>query len=170
MIRLGLQILALVLLVLWIGGEVAALSAKVGVVARTIGRPAAAVPPTGSGNDGREPVPRLDATAFPQTLARPIFFAERRFPAVQAKAALASRAQALTPVAPKVGAEKIKLRGVMLTHGKKRALLESPSGAIGWVGLDETIDGWTVSALDANAVTLTQGALSATIALYPENP
>jgi hypothetical protein len=170
MIRLGLQILVLVMLAVWIGGEIATLWVKVDVRTQSAAHPGTAVVEPNTGKDLPEPAPKLDATAFPQTFARPIFFAERRFPTKPIKAASKPQAQPSAPAEPKISADKIKLRGVMLTNGKKRALLESPSGTSAWIGLDEMIDGWTVSALGANAITLKQSGSSATITLYPETP
>lgn len=172
MIRLVLQVMMLVLLVAWIGSQVLQLGANVDAVTQGPSPALATTHDLVHPRDHGADIPVLDAVAFPQTLSRPIFFPERRFPIAQPKGSTAFKtdAPAQTPATPVPGADKIKFHGVMIADGNKRVLLEGPSNGIVWVGIHDVFEGWTVSAIEANAVTLNAGPATASIALYPKLP
>ena len=171
MIRLVLQVMVLCLMAAWIGTEVSRLFAGESVaLQQQVAATSAASDPVDTSDPAGAP-PKRDPTAFPQTLSRPIFFSERRFPAAEPRAVLAAKANVTSAAAvPVLGADKIKFHGVMIADGQKRVLLEATSNGLVWVGLRDVFEGWTVAAIEANAVTLSAGGATASITLYPKLP
>ena len=174
MIRIVMQVITLALMAVWFGAEVSQMGAGVDA-----GRYVAAHTPEAStavvidALNPDEPVQDrrgLDPAAFAQTLSRPIFFPERRFPTIAVKPESATTGVILGPAVPQAQADMIKFHGVMIADGRKRVLLEGPSNGLVWVGLRDVFEGWTVAAIEANGVTLSAGAATTSIALYPKLP
>jgi hypothetical protein len=171
-IRLSLQMILIFLIAAWLTfegrlatGFTARPSEELASVGGSLG---STTRPTGLSASPTDPA---QPKSYPQTLVRPIFFQGRRFLTPQAKptqivASAEPVAAAMIVPAP----DKIKFRGVLMIAGTKKALLEGPASGIIWLAPGELIEGWTVSAIDRNAVTLKNGTATASIALYPEKP
>ena len=107
--------------------------------------------------------------AFAQTSARPIFTRTRRpFVAPVAAQPAAPAAEPSTPAA--LAAEPVVTLSAVTIHGQaRRALLaskEHPGGR--WMSEGDAVEGWAVTAIDADRLTLATGARSLTVRLYRE--
>jgi hypothetical protein len=102
---------------------------------------------------------------FAEIVSRPLFTATRR-PYVPAEPtpvrAEAAPAEASRPP------PNVRLIGVVIDAGKKRALLRTPEQPRGrWVEEGETIDGWQVRSVRADAAILAFGPGTHELRLYP---
>lgn len=112
------------------------------------------------------------AKVYTETLARPIFRADRKpfVAAVEPPPPVIEEAveapQAAPPVEPPQG---LKLVGVMRDNdGQDRALVRSAqTPAAAWLGVGDEIDGWRVSEITQSGMTLSADASSVTLNLYP---
>ena len=102
---------------------------------------------------------------FAEIVGRPLFTATRR-PHVPAEPAPV-RAEP-TPAEPRRPPPNVRLIGVVIDAGKKRALLRTPEQPRGrWVEEGETIEGWQVRSVQADAAILAFGPGTHELRLYP---
>lgn len=103
------------------------------------------------------------ASADVQTLARPIFSRSRRPQAPQANVQQAAKTP---PSPPPVG---LSIRAIAGTRLDARAFVASRSFPDGkWHRVGEQIEGWTISDMQGSELTLTNGARSFRLQLYPD--
>ncbi|MER9470750.1 hypothetical protein NKI82_33920 [Mesorhizobium sp. M0482] len=113
-----------------------------------------------------------DAGDFSETFERPLFSPTRRkfvpepvAPQPVEVASMAVEQPAAQNVAPAVAPS---LLGISIDGGSAKALLQI-AGADGasWYGNGETVDGWTLSAIDKNQAVLERDGKTTRISLYP---
>lgn len=172
MIRLALQILLIFVLAGWAALQWRTAPPAIDIPPVESGTPAGEL---GGANPGHEPDVsgnRVQSTAFSQTLARPIFFPGRRYPAPQVKVAAAPALlpPPSAPIRPAVPIERMKFHGVLIAGGVRKALIEASPGGIAWFGVGDTVEGWTISVIERNTVKLSNGPTTSSIALYSEKP
>jgi hypothetical protein len=118
------------------------------------------------------PVAAPTLTAFPQTLARPLFFEGRRFPEPAPQAAQPQQqveaAPNPPPAAPTVAVETIKLLGVQNDKTGWRALLAVQGQQSEWYVVGQKLEDWEITSIDGNSAQLTSPAGQATLELYPK--
>src|SRR5262245_40456321 len=172
MIRLLAQILALLGLIIGIGG--ATLTAL-----RLWQTPIALEAPTTTATRlpslQEIPDPAHPALSeFSQSLVRPLFFESRRLPVPQPKQIKLeppkpSPPPPLPPPKPVALPDKIKLLGVLLQSETASALIETPPQPAAWHNIGDRIADWTITAIGENRVVLRHdSARSATLPLYSE--
>ncbi|RWM12889.1 MAG: hypothetical protein EOR72_20450 [Mesorhizobium sp.] len=118
------------------------------------------------------PLPELT-----QSLARPLFLKARRpwvappEPALQPVVAAVEPAAA-PPVPVETVAElQLSLAGIQKDpDGMQALILTVGKRESRWVRLGETVDGWTVSAMDLTSVEFRTGEKTRTFELYPPSP
>jgi hypothetical protein len=99
-------------------------------------------------------------TDFDEVVRRPVFTASRR-PFVQSAPAVREPARVLPP-------PDIRLIGVAIDSSRKQALLRTAQQPRGrWVGEGETIDGWLLRTVRADAVVVASGQQTHELRLYP---
>ena len=168
-------LMAMGLALLLVLDGVALVGAKLGWETLVSGQGTAAPPLPGDGAwlppaPGEGPGYRaMPLAAFAQTTARPIFSRTRRpfvAPApVQAPAPAGAPAAALVPLAEPA----VTLSAVIIHGPARRALLitrEHPGGR--WVNEGDMVEGWAVSAIEADRLTLAAGARTLSVRLYLE--
>ena len=102
---------------------------------------------------------------FAEIVGRPLFTATRR-PFVPSEPAQARSEPA--PAEPRRPPPNVRLIGVVIDAGKKRALLRTPEQPRGrWVEEGETIDGWLLRSVQADAAILAFGLGTHELRLYP---
>lgn len=109
------------------------------------------------------------ATAFPQTLERPLFSPSRR-PAQNEKPKVSAASRARAPRSQPTLPEGIELVGILKQSGQQRRALirsgsSSPSGE--WVGVGHVLGEWRLSRIDANSVVLEAEGHSESLSLFP---
>lgn len=118
-------------------------------------------------------VPEL-AVEIPATLQaafdRPLFQKQRRpfQPAVQMVDVIEAEA---VPEPSPPDTSGLSLKGIVVTTHRRLALIataQSPEGA--WLSDGAEIDGWTVTGLEPDTVTLQSGAQVSKLKLYVDNP
>ena len=118
------------------------------------------------------PPHRSPPPVYRETLARPIFRADRK-PFVAAVEPpppvieeVVEAPQAAPPAQPPEG---LKLVGVMRDgEGRDRALVKSAqSPSASWLEVGDEIDGWQISEITQSGMTLSADAASVTLNLYP---
>jgi hypothetical protein len=107
-------------------------------------------------------------SAYPQTLARPVFFKSREPyvapPPVPPPLPIPVATPPAVPVDP-----GLALGGVAIMDGTRKAYIFSKADAVGaWIAGGETILGWTVESIDATTARLQQAERSIDLQLYPE--
>lgn len=112
-----------------------------------------------------ELAPPKPASADTETLSRPIFSKSRKPAAKTAKAA--------APMAAEMAAAPpgLAVSAIVKNKNVTQAFVtssESPDGI--WKKIGETVDSWTVSAIENDGVVLTNGAQTARVKLYPDPP
>lgn len=112
-----------------------------------------------------ELAPPKPASADTETLSRPIFSKNRKPSPKTAKAAAPMTAE--TAEAPPGLAVGAIVKNKNITQAFVTSS-ESPDGV--WKKIGETIDSWTVSAIESDGVVLTNGAQTARVKLYPDPP
>jgi hypothetical protein len=114
-----------------------------------------------------QPPAALAEAAFPETLARPLFRANRRPPDVAKPETAAARPnQAAAPAKLPSG---LALIGVINQNGVERALLRSGGSGEGqWVGVGYMLDGWRLSRIESAGVVFEAGGRSETLSLFPQ--
>jgi general secretion pathway protein N len=99
-------------------------------------------------------------TDFDEVVRRPVFAATRR-PFVQSAPAASQSAPALPP-------PDMRLIGVAINAGKKQALLRTAQQPRGrWIGEGESIDGWVLRGVRADAAVVASGPQTHELRLYP---
>ena len=136
---------------------------------------------SGKGHDGG-PTSVAGSLQFPEagdlseTFQRPLFTPTRRkfvpppvAPPPPVEVAVAPVAPAPAPPPPEAPpAVAPSLLGISIQGGAAKALLRvAGSGAAVWYGNGETVDGWTVSAIDKDQAVLERDGKVARIPLYP---
>jgi hypothetical protein len=102
---------------------------------------------------------------FAEIVARPLFTATRR-PYVPTEPTPARAEPAAAE--PNRPPPNVRLIGVVIDAGKKRALLRTPEQPRGrWVEEGETIEGWQVRSVQADAAILAFGRGTHELRLYP---
>ena len=112
------------------------------------------------------------AKIYTETLARPIFRAGRKpfFAEVTPPPPVSEEAVEAPPDAPPIEPPQgLKLVGVMRDgDGRDRALVKSAqSPSASWLQIGDDIDGWRISEIAPNTVTLSSDASTITLDLYP---
>ncbi|BDV34769.1 hypothetical protein [Methylocystis iwaonis] len=110
-----------------------------------------------------ELAPPKPASADTETLSRPIFSKNRKPAPKSAKAA--------APMAAEMAAAPpgLTVSAIVKNKNVTQAFVTSPESPDGfWKKIGETIDSWTVSAIESDGVVLTNGAQTARIKLYPD--
>lgn len=114
-----------------------------------------------------------DVAAFSETFERPLFSPTRRkfVPAPVEQKPIAVAAKPVSQPEPQPAAAPVaapSLLGVSINGGTARALLQAAGGgAAVWYASGETVDGWTVSAIDRDQAILRREGQEARISLYP---
>ena len=115
-----------------------------------------------------------DAGDFSETFERPLFSPSRRkfVPPVApppVEVAVAPVAQPAAPPPPEVApAVAPSLLGISIHGGAAKALLRiAGAEAAVWYGNGETVDGWTISAIDKDEAVLKRDGKVARIPLFP---
>jgi hypothetical protein len=109
-------------------------------------------------------------TAFPQTLARPLFFEERQFPKPHPKGTQPVQEvdSTIPPPLPRIAPGTIKLLGVHLDAAGWRALLEVRDQQSAWYQVGQKLEDWEITGIDENSAKLSSPAGQATLELYPK--
>jgi hypothetical protein len=132
------------------------------------GSPAAGASPasfTASMPTAARPREERPLSDFAEIVGRPLFAATRR-PYVPAEAP-AARAEP-APAEPSRPPPNVRLIGIVIDAGKRRALLRTPEQPRGrWVEEGETIEGWQVRQVQADAAILAFGTGTHELRLYP---
>jgi hypothetical protein len=106
-------------------------------------------------------------SAFPETLARPLFRANRRPPDPKKPEVAAVR-----PSQPQIAAklpDGLALVGIIKEGGVERALLRAPGSEQGqWVGIGYVVDGWRLSRIESGSVTFEAGGRKQALSLFPQ--
>lgn len=134
---------------------------------------------SGKGHDGG-PASAAGSLQFPEagdfseTFQRPLFTPTRRKfvpPPVAPppiEVAVAPVEQAPTPPPPEVPVVAPSLLGISIHGGAAKALLRvAGSETALWYGSGDTVDGWTVSAIDKDQAVLERDGKVARVPLYP---
>jgi hypothetical protein len=113
---------------------------------------------------------------FSQSLARPLFFDGRRLPSPQPKQINAEAPKppppSPPPPPPKPATlpDKIRLLGLVMQGGDRKALIEIPPQQAAWLKVGDQIAEWTIIAIEANHVLFShRSSESATLALYSDS-
>ena len=119
-------------------------------------------------SDNIESTQATVASDYPQTLARPLFFANRRPPTQEKRTATKSKPKPKsrsTQNQPK----GLKLVGIMFgKHQERRALLRSKAMPTGnWFEEGDVLEGWRVSKIDDSSITIVTGSKHLTLLLFP---
>jgi hypothetical protein len=157
LIALGALVAALGLVNWWVIG----LEPESWSVAADAAPPGApATPPLAARPSDERPL-----SEFGETVRRPLFTATRR-PFVPADPApRAAEPAAAEPTRPP---PNVRLVGVVIDAGKKRALLRTPEQPRGrWVEEGDTIDGWLLRSVRADAAIVALGRETHELRLYP---
>jgi hypothetical protein len=132
------------------------------------GSSAAGVPPaslTASASSAARPLGERPLSDFAEIVARPLFTASRR-PYVPPEPTPVRAEPA--PAEPNRPPPNVRLIGVVIDAGKKRALLRTPEQPRGrWVEEGETVEGWQVLSVQADAAILALGPGTHELRLYP---
>jgi hypothetical protein len=97
---------------------------------------------------------------FDEVVRRPVFAASRR-PFVQSAPAAGQPAAVVPP-------PDLRLIGVAINPGKKQALLRTAQQPRGrWVGEGDSIDGWVLRSVRADAAVVASGPQTHELRLYP---
>jgi hypothetical protein len=169
MIRVLLQISALTLILAWIA--VLASSAWFFQAGASQSKDASGVH-LGSNDHAisvsLDPVsqPRLSDLATTHKL--PLFFEGRRYPARVESRPTHKKKKSKTRKTVAALPQSIVLRGVMLSDGGRRALLEHPAGQLKWIKEQQTFSGWSVAEILENSVRLSAKGRTITLTLYPK--
>jgi hypothetical protein len=108
---------------------------------------------------------RNPASAYRETLARPIFYRSRE-PFVPAPPPPPPAPQSVAPPAPAAN-PSIALGGVIINGVLRKAYLFSRGSPQGmWVGEGDNFMGWTVAAIDAGSAQLKQAGRTIDVQLY----
>lgn len=135
---------------------------------------------SGKGHDGG-PASAAGSLQFPEagdfseTFQRPLFTPTRRkfvpppvAPPPPVEVAVAPVEQAPTPPPPEVPVVAPSLLGISIHGGAAKALLRvAGSETALWYGSGDTVDGWTVSAIDKDQAVLERDGKVARVPLYP---
>ena len=112
-----------------------------------------------------QPLDERPLSDFGEIVRRPLFTATRR-PFVPAEPA--PRAAEPAPAAPARPPPNVRLVGVVIDAGKKRALLRTPEQPRGrWFEEGDTIDGWLLRSVAADAAVVAFGRETHELRLYP---
>lgn len=105
-------------------------------------------------------VPFQPLAAYPLTTSRPLFFEGRAYPKRESKSQpeLSARQNAPLP--------SFKLHGVLIGRGFKRALIAAGTQPPNWISIGEGGQGWSLEAIDGNAVRLKLAGRLITLELY----
>jgi len=119
--------------------------------------------------------PQPALSSFSQSLARPLFFEERRLPAPRPKEVKAEPPKPPPPPPPPpppkpvVLPDKIKLLGVVMRADDRKALVEIPPQPATWLKVGDRFSEWTITEIEENRVVFThQSSKTATLALYSD--
>jgi hypothetical protein len=111
------------------------------------------------------PLDERPLSEFGEIVRRPLFTATRR-PYVPAEPT--QRAAEPAPAVPTRPPPNVRLSGVVIDAGKKRALLRTPEQPRGrWVEEGDTIDGWLLRSVEADAAIVALGGETHELRLYP---
>ena len=106
-------------------------------------------------------------SAFPETLERPLFRANRRPPDPKKPDVAAAR-----PSQPQIAAklpDGLALVGIIKEGGVERALLRTHGSEQGqWVGIGYVLDGWRLSRIDNGSVIFEAGGQKQALSLFPK--
>ena len=104
--------------------------------------------------------------AFPQTLARPLFRANRRPPQPGAAGRQNTPGQQRAARPP----DSLELVGVMKdTGGAERALIRTPASPTGeWLEVGHVLDGWRLSRIEPGGVTFESDGQKLSLSLFPK--
>ncbi|MDX8525887.1 hypothetical protein RFM68_15345 [Mesorhizobium sp. MSK_1335] len=117
-----------------------------------------------------------DSTGFAETFARPLFTPTRRkfIPVAEGAPQAQVASDPIPPAQPVASAPPAPapaLLGISINGAGARVLLKAAgTEQANWYGSGETVDGWTVSAVDKDAATLQRDGKAARILLYPPAP
>jgi hypothetical protein len=128
---------------------------------------AAGRPPSPAMSDAKPPASK-PISAYPQTLARPVFFKSREpyVPPPPAPPPLPTPVATPPPAPVDPG---LALGGVAIMDGTRKAYIFSKADTRGaWIAEGETILGWTVESIDATTARLQQAERSIELQLYPK--
>ncbi|AZO32534.1 hypothetical protein EJ071_37960 [Mesorhizobium sp. M1B.F.Ca.ET.045.04.1.1] len=123
--------------------------------------------------DGAAPITTVpDMSGLAETFERPLFSPTRRkfvpAPAEPKPAEVATAPAAPSPQETAAPVAAPSLLGISISVGNARALLRVDGGAAAnWYANGETVDGWTVSAIDKDEAVLTRSGREARLSLYP---
>lgn len=133
------------------------------------------VAPGGAGSEATlaeiEGLPPADAiaanSAFPETLARPLFRSNRRPPDPK-KPEVAAQHSAQQQKAASLP-DGLALVGIIKDSGAERALLRARGSEQGqWVGVGYVLDGWRLSRIESGSVIFESGGQKQALSLFPE--
>jgi len=120
---------------------------------------------TATVSSAARPLDERPLSEFAEIVSRPLFTATRR-PHVPAEPTPVRAEPAAAE--PRRPPPNVRLIGVVIDAGKKRALLRTPEQPRGrWVEEGETIDGWQVRSVQADAAILGVGPGTHELRLYP---
>ena len=160
MIRIALQLMAIVLVALGLW-KMAPRVERALHVAPLPGRSPGA---TGS---AAAPAPTLPEFAppplerFADLLRAPIFFSSRRMPRSSASTTPTEEQRRILPTVA-----QLRLQGVMIHKGRRRALLHVQGKAPKWYEQGETIIGWRITRIGEGFVVLHKDGREARVSLY----
>lgn len=168
-IRFSTQIIALIVLgavmvrLIIVAADLVKAPAKPGQM------PAVSPVPTVPAQQRQQPLPRRPAVSSTgQTLSRPIFFKNRKFPSKATKTK-----RTVTPVVvtapPAVSTDTFKLLGLVIDVTGKRALIKTQSLPQSWYKEGMRIENWTIMHIGANDVQLSLNGNDAVLKLYSQS-
>lgn len=101
------------------------------------------------------------------TLARPLFVEGRRPPL--ARPIEVQKEQAPVPQVPTsaVSLARYRLLGVVSNESGRRALIETPGAGTQWRAVADTVDEWTIVAIEPESVALKSRSGNGKLRLYP---
>jgi hypothetical protein len=112
-----------------------------------------------------QPLDERPLSEFGEIVRRPLFTTTRR-PYVPAEPT--QRAAEPAPAVPTRPPPNVRLVGVVIDAAKKRALLRTPEQPRGrWVEEGDTIDGWLLRNVEADAAVVALGGETHELRLYP---
>jgi hypothetical protein len=168
MIRLVAQVAALALALIvsvWAALSAYESFARLGEPVRIDTAGAVQKPANGPATAEGKSIAHPPLSTYETTIARPVFFEGRRYPAPQKPAAVVQTNVEAAPVQA-VSLAGAKLRGVALADGTARALIEMPGLPAIWMAQGEAVEGWRLDSVDSETAKLNNGRSVAILSLY----
>lgn len=110
-------------------------------------------------------------TAYPQTQQRPVFFENRRMPEPQDERIEPVVSEPPPPIpVPQLTADHLRLHGVLISHGIRKALIGSSDSEPTWHELGAVIEGWMLAEVSTDRTVLRAGETQVELTLYGQRP